>query len=236
MGFDPATPNPYVNYATPLPGAEPTAGDVRALVEEFQRRGLRPRLEFASDSAPAVQPALLAAGFAVEQEHEYLVCTPGTLVPAPRGTEATAAPASLVEAPGSDEDYLALDGALAEAFGGEFPASAEGAARLRRTAESGGAVRMVRAPGGVVAGGALCTAPQVGTAELAGVGTRPEFRGRGFAQAVTAELAATLFARGAGSVWLEYSGEGSRRVYERVGFRPQGTRLYVSLPEHDDQG
>ncbi|MGW1290822.1 hypothetical protein ACWD4N_46545, partial [Streptomyces sp. NPDC002586] len=31
------------------------------------------------------------------------------------------------------------------------------------------------------------------------------------------------------SFWLEYSGEGSRPVYERVGFRPGGTRLYVSL-------
>ncbi|MYR89705.1 GNAT family N-acetyltransferase, partial [Streptomyces sp. SID685] len=28
-------------------------------------------------------------------------------------------------------------------------------------------------------------------------------------------------------VWLEYSGAGSRRVYERVGFRPGGTRVYL---------
>ncbi|SEK88403.1 Predicted acetyltransferase, GNAT family [Streptacidiphilus jiangxiensis] len=231
MGFDPGTTNPYVNYATPVLGAEPSAEDVRSLVEEFRSRGLMPRLEFAPDSAPGVQPALLAAGFAVEQEHEYLVCTPATFVPAPRG-EGT----PVVAAPASDEDYVALDSALAEAFGGEFPASAEGAARLRRTAESGGAARLVRAPGGVVAGGAMCTAPKVGTAELAGVGTRPGFRGQGIARAVTAELAATLFARGAGSVWLEYSGEGSRRVYERVGFRPSGTRLYVSLPADDDRG
>ncbi|MGW1861435.1 hypothetical protein ACWCRI_28540, partial [Streptomyces collinus] len=34
---------------------------------------------------------------------------------------------------------------------------------------------------------------------------------------------------GTRSVWLEYSGEGSRRVYERIGFRPTGTRLYMSL-------
>jgi predicted GNAT family acetyltransferase len=47
---------------------------------------------------------------------------------------------------------------------------------------------------------------------------------------VTAALAEAMFAQGAGSVWLEYSGDGSRRVYERVGFRPHGTRLYLSLP------
>ncbi|MFC7647366.1 hypothetical protein ACFQX6_47755 [Streptosporangium lutulentum] len=38
-----------------------------------------------------------------------------------------------------------------------------------------------------------------------------------------------MFAQGAQSVWLEYSGEGSRRVYERVGYEPQGTRLYMAL-------
>jgi hypothetical protein len=47
--------------------------------------------------------------------------------------------------------------------------------------------------------------------------------------AVTHALAAALLDAGARSVWLEYTGEGSRRVYERVGFRPGGTRLYVSL-------
>jgi predicted GNAT family acetyltransferase len=40
-----------------------------------------------------------------------------------------------------------------------------------------------------------------------------------------------MFARGAESVWLESSGDGSRRVYERLGFRPYGVRLYLSLPD-----
>uniref|UniRef100_UPI0015868DF2 GNAT family N-acetyltransferase n=1 Tax=Streptomyces sp. TRM64462 TaxID=2741726 RepID=UPI0015868DF2 len=98
--------------------------------------------------------------------------------------------------------------------------------------ESGGAVRFVRAPDGSgVAGGALCSPPAVGTCEAAGIGTRPAFRGRGVAAAVTAELTRAMFARGAGSVWLEYSGDGSRRVYERLGYRPRGTRLYMSLDE-----
>jgi predicted GNAT family acetyltransferase len=71
----------------------------------------------------------------------------------------------------------------------------------------------------------------VGTAELSGVGTRPAFRGRGIATAVTAALTEAMFVQGARSVWLEYSGDGSRRVYERVGYEPQGTRLYLSLEE-----
>ncbi|WHX21178.1 GNAT family N-acetyltransferase [Streptomyces malaysiensis subsp. malaysiensis] len=222
-GFDPGTTSPYINYATPLPGARPTARDVIELIEAFRVRDLKPRLEFAPDAAPAVEPALRAAGFTVEAVHAYLVCTPEGLA-IPQG--AAALP---VAVPSTDEDYLAIDATLSEAFAGEFAASPEGASRLRRVQEHGGAVRFVRAPDEGCAGGATCSAPAVGTAELAGVGTRPAYRGRGIAAAVTAALTETMFARGARSVWLEYSGEGSRRVYERVGYQPRGTRLYMSL-------
>ena len=223
-GFDPGTTSPYINYATPLPAARPTARDVRELIEAFRVRGLKPRLEFAPDAAPAVEPALRAAGFTVEAVHAYLVCTPERLT-IPRGTAALP-----VAVPATDEDYRAIDAALSEAFG-EFAASPEGADRLRRVQEGGGAVRFVRAPDGGCAGAATCSAPAVGTAELAGVGTRPAFRGRGVAASVTAALTEAMFARGARSVWLEYSGEGSRRVYERVGYEPRGTRLYLSLDD-----
>ncbi|WP_330258046.1 GNAT family N-acetyltransferase [Streptomyces murinus] len=225
VGFDPATTSPYVNYATPVPGAEPTDADVADLIAAFRTRGLLPRLEFAPDAAPAVEPALRRAGFTTEAVHEYLVCTPATLTVPGAAPEPEAR--VRVEAPVTDEDYLAIDTALSEAFGGEWAPSPEGAARLRRTEEGGGAVRFVRAEDGSCAGGALCSAPAEGTAELAGVGTLPCHRGRGIAAAVTATLAETLFTRGARTVWLEYSGAGSRRVYERVGFRPGGTRVYL---------
>ncbi|MGM9441728.1 GNAT family N-acetyltransferase [Streptomyces murinus] len=225
VGFDPATTSPYVNYATPVPGAEPTEADVADLIAAFRTRGLLPRLEFAPDAAPAVEPALRRAGFTTEAVHEYLVCTPATLTVPGAAPEPEAR--VRVEAPVTDEDYLAIDTALSEAFGGEWAPSPEGAARLRRTEEGGGAVRFVRAEDGSCAGGALCSAPAEGTAELAGVGTLPAHRGRGIAAAVTATLAETLFTRGARTVWLEYSGAGSRRVYERVGFRPGGTRVYL---------
>ena len=232
-GFDPETNSPYINYATPMPGAEPDAQDVAALIAAFRARGLRPRLEFAPDAAPAVEPALRAAGFTTEETHEYLVCTPDTLDPAagdmPQSDDASRHVAQVVEAPVTDADYAAVDAALSEAFGGEFASCAHGAARLRRVQENGGAVRFVRAADGSCAGGASCSAPAVGTCELSGVGTRPTLRGRGIATAVTAALTEAMFAQGAGSVWLEYSGEGSRRVYQRIGYQAQGTRLYMSL-------
>ncbi|MER5214076.1 GNAT family N-acetyltransferase [Streptomyces sp. NPDC002838] len=228
-GFDPSTTSPYLNYATPLPDARPTAQDIDALIEAFRERGLTPRLEFAPAAAPTVEQALRARGFGTEAVNEYLVCTPDTLtMPSPTGTPGAPGPL-LVETPSTDEDYVSIDAALSEAFAGAFASSPEGVARLRRIQDGGGAVRFVRAPDGGCAGAASCSAPAVGTAELAGVGTRPAFRGRGIAASVTAALTETMFARGARSVWLEYSGEGSRRTYERVGYRPGGTRLYLTL-------
>lgn len=223
-GLVPDTDSPYLNYATPLPGAQPTRRDVAALVRVFRERGLLPRLEFAPQAAPDAAPALRAAGFATEAVHEYLVCTPHTLIRHP------SADAPRAECPATDEEYAQLDAALAEAFGGAFAPSPQGAARLRRTQENGGAVRFVRTPQGGCAGGASCSPPAEDTAELSGVGTRPAHRGQGIATAVTTALTEAMFAKGTGSVWLEYSGNGSRRVYERAGYHPQGTRLYLSLP------
>ena len=85
------------------------------------------------------------------------------------------------------------------------------------------------APEGGCAGGASCSRRP----RHRGAGRcrhPPRHRGRGIAAAVTAAVAEAMFAQGAGSVWLEFSGDGSRRVYERIGFRPTGTRLYLSLP------
>ena len=155
-GFDPGTTSPYINYATPMPGAAPTRRDVAALIAAFRTRGLRPRLEFAPDAAPDVESVLRAAGFTVEEVHEYLVCTPATL------TVPAFAAAPLVETPVSDQDYAAIDAALSEAFTGEFLSSPHGASRLRRAQENGGAVRFVRSPDRGCAGGASCSAPAVG--------------------------------------------------------------------------
>jgi ribosomal protein S18 acetylase RimI-like enzyme len=238
-GFDPGTTSRFINYATPLPGAAPTDQDVAALIAAFRGRDLVPRLEFAPQAAPAVEPALRRAGFSTEAVHDYLVCTPGSLVrpvpsagsgPGPAGASAVATTVVItVEAPADDASFAAVDATLSEAFEGLYASSPEGVARLRRTVAGGGAVRLVRAADGTCAGAACCSAPAVGTAELSGIGTRPAYRGRGIAGALTAALAEAMFETGAESVWLEASGDGSRRVYERVGFAAAGTRLYLAL-------
>lgn len=149
-GFDPATSSPYINYATPHPGARPTRDDVRALVAAFRERGLVPRLEFAPDAAPAVEAALRDAGFTVEETHPYLVCTPATLIPPHRDGRHPAVP---VETPSCDEEYAAVDAAQAESFGGSSPRPPKGppgsGARRRAagaSASSGRPTGAARAP------------------------------------------------------------------------------------------
>src|SRR5690242_14043970 len=72
LGLDHGTDSPYINYATPLPGASITPADVADLVTAFGDR--KPRLEYVTSCAPDLEKLLLDAGFAVEARNEYLVC------------------------------------------------------------------------------------------------------------------------------------------------------------------
>jgi ribosomal protein S18 acetylase RimI-like enzyme len=224
IGVDPATANPGINYATPLPGAAITPADVQALVAAFRRVDRQPRLEYVTSCAPALEALLIGAGFAVEARHEYLVCTPDSLVPTPP-------PGGFVlREPGGDRDRAALVRVQHESFGAEPPAEtiAADVARFRRLQAKGGvAVMAVTAADGVCAAGGQAVPPNGGVSEVAGIVTRQPFRRRGLAGAVTAAITARLFAGGAGVAWLEASGADSWRVYERIGYRATGQRLYA---------
>ena len=66
MRFDRESDNRFRNYALPFDGAEPTHREVCALIAAFEERQRVPRLEYVADLAPAVWPALTAAGFIEE--------------------------------------------------------------------------------------------------------------------------------------------------------------------------
>jgi GNAT superfamily N-acetyltransferase len=220
-GLDPDTDSPFVNYATPRPGATITAADVDTLISGFTAAGRKPRLEYVTSGTPELEDLLLAAGFTVEARHEYLVCTPETvsLSPVP--------PALRLAEPGTDLDRAALAAATGEAFGEAPQASEADVARVRRNQELGG-VALAALIGNECAGGGQAMPPQHGVSEVAGIGVRAPFRARGFGQAIVLGLARRLFDRGVEIAWLEAGGPDSWRVYERAGFRPAGQRLYIS--------
>ncbi|MBM0259860.1 GNAT family N-acetyltransferase, partial [Micromonospora sp. 4G55] len=65
--------------------------------------------------------------------------------------------------------------------------------------------------------------------EVAGIAVRSPYRRQGLAGAITAAITRRLFTTGVEIAWLEASGEKSWRVYERVGYRPAGQRLYIAM-------
>jgi ribosomal protein S18 acetylase RimI-like enzyme len=223
-GLDLGTDSPYVNYATPQPGVTITEADVTALVRAFTEAGRKPRLEYVTSSAPDLEDLLLAAGFTVEARQQYLICTAETASSSP------VPPEWHLAEPATDPQRAALAAATGEAFGEAPQASEADVARVRRNQDLGGiALAALTENDGACAGGGQAMPPQHGVSEVAGIGVRAPFRGRGLGQAITLGLARRLFDRGVELAWLEAGGADSWRVYERAGFRPAGNRLYISL-------
>ncbi|WP_030486942.1 GNAT family N-acetyltransferase [Micromonospora chokoriensis] len=223
IGMDPTTTSPHINYASPYPGAAITAADITALVAAFRAAERTPRLEYVTSCAPGLEAQLVAAGFVVEARHTYLLCVPGALTTPP-----TLDYLNLHE-PGTDAQRAAVISTQNEAFGGDPVASKADVARLRRQQEAGGVVVMAVTDDGVCAGGGGAAPPTGAVSEVAGIAVRTAYRRRGLAGAITADITRRLFTTGTEIAWLEASGEDSWRVYERVGYRPAGERLYIGL-------
>ncbi|TDC34944.1 GNAT family N-acetyltransferase [Micromonospora sp. 15K316] len=223
LGWDPTTESPHINYATPQPDAAITGADVEALVAAFRDIRRIPRLEYVTACAPGLEAQLRAAGFTVEARHDYLVCSPGALaVPAaPDGVE--------LAVPATDGDRAAVVAAQNEAFGGEAVATAADVARIRRLQEIGAPVLSARTAEGECVGGGQASVLGAGVSEVGGIAVRAAYRRRGIAGALTAAITERVFAAGGEHAWLEASGPDSWRVYERVGYRPVGKRLYLRL-------
>jgi ribosomal protein S18 acetylase RimI-like enzyme len=213
--------NPYLNYAIPDDDASPSRGDVDALVDAYRRRERRPRLEYIPSLAPAVEPELVAAGFAVEGRLPLMTFVGGEDAQPPNGVE-------LVEAK-SEEDLRGVASVQWEAYGESGAVPQRAVDGLRRTLAAGGLVVLARdAETGEAAGGGLCTGPYEGATELTSIGVRERFRRRGIAEAMTRELAREMQARGNDGVFLMAAGPAEARIYERAGFAIVSEILHIS--------
>ncbi|HZM78055.1 MAG TPA: GNAT family N-acetyltransferase [Candidatus Limnocylindrales bacterium] len=222
IGWDPTTESRYVSYATPTV-ADVTEADVAELVAAFREIGRLPRLEYVPGFAPGLEKLLLEAGFTIEARHEYLACSPESLVtpPVPEGIG--------LSEPVSDEDRR--DGFAVQdvAFGGDGVVTGDDIARVRRNQEKGCVVFIARDATGACVGAGQASVPGAGLVEVAGVAE--SHRRRGIAGSLVAAITAEAFARGVEGAWLEASGPDSWRVYERAGFKPTGQRLYMALED-----
>jgi GNAT superfamily N-acetyltransferase len=210
---------PGRNYAIPLPGARPTAAQVRALRDAFLERSLLPRLELVLPS-DALDP-LLAGGFAIEQRLPLMAAAAVAPPPLPPGVSVSLAVTGADLAAAAEVQDLAYDDTI----------DPDNPSRLARTVASGGHVALGRLDG-APAGSGLATGPittaTASVSEIAAVGTLAAHRRRGVAAQVSALLAQTVLAQGT-TPYLQAEGAPEQRIYARLGFDTVGEMVVLSV-------
>ncbi|MEW2068018.1 GNAT family N-acetyltransferase [Streptomyces sp. NPDC007346] len=220
--YNPGWELKYANYAIPDRGAEPTADDVAALVEAFRKRERLPRLEFLPAWAPAVEPALLAAGFTVENRAPLLACGPEDLR-TPKPVDGLR-----VTVPNTEAEFTDAARVQHHGFGGEGepePATTE----WLRASATGDGVAALAVLDGAPAGAGGCSLAVDGLSELAGLAVAAPFRRRGVGAALSAWLTERAFAQGCRTVWLEPGDADVERIYASIGYRRIGEKVNISL-------
>jgi ribosomal protein S18 acetylase RimI-like enzyme len=219
--FSKTSSNPFLNYAIPDDGAALSEGDVARLIDAYERRRLKPRLEYIADLAPAVEPALLSAGFRVEGRLALMGLKVIGMSPAQlAGIE--------LVTPTTDDELRAVRLVQHEAYEEPGMPDQEAVRSLRRSLASGGGAVLARTQGDhVPVGAGEYTPPIDGVTEVTSIGVRSAYRRRGIAAAMTAWLAGSARASGARDVFL-MANDAEERIYGRVGFLTEGRILHIS--------
>lgn len=217
----------YYSFALPAPGAPDAAmtAALPGLREAFAARGRNARTEFIETLTPGLEALLVADGWVLSERMPVMTCTPESCE-APPWSRVCASRSSAPRSP--EEEVLGFLLAQREAFLDDSPITDEELLRWRaRAATSFHAAGFL---GDQIAGTAFASAVVDGITEIGGVATPPRFRRRGIASAVTGAVTAAGFAGGARLAWLTAAGDDSRRIYERAGFRSEGTLLAYDAP------
>ena len=221
--FNPHTDNPYLNYALPDDGAEPTDAEVDALIVSYTLRRRRPRLEYIAACAPASEQVLLTAGFSVEGRLPVMVTDAGQLGtgPGPDGIE--------LRIPTTDDDFYDMAVVQAEAYE-ESEVPGRDIVALRRAALVDGAVAVIAVDqtAGAVVGAGSCSPVYDGLSEVAAIGVSAPYRRRGIGGALASRLGREALAAGAEAPWLMAAHDAERRIYERAGYSVIGEILHIS--------
>ncbi len=222
ISLNPSTDLRWLNNAV-VEHAEASisAEDVDAMMGVFRSHHRMPRMEVFKELWPDLITLLLEKGFEVEVELPVMICTQDTFIP-------QLDPAITVEMLTPDMDPVPFLKVLDSAFGQNEPVTPERIERTREGLRQGKVWSALALVNGQPAAGASLV-PSERTAELAGVGTAPEFRRKGAASAVSSVLLQQGF-RTCDLAWLSAGDDTSKAVYERLGFKVLGTQVNISKP------
>lgn len=213
---------PYLNYAVPDDGAEPTPSQIYALIAAYESRRLVPRVELLDGLAPGVTDALFRAGFFVEGEFPLMACSAGAL-------RDVGCPGGLVVALATDDEHIEdLLEVRQAAFEEPDRVTEADIARVRLSIDSGGfaAVAYSSADHEPVGSGASIV-PYSGVTELTSIGVKSRWRGRGAGAVVTATLTQAAMLSGVDVVYLTPANDDGKRLYERVGYTTAGKWVHM---------
>jgi GNAT superfamily N-acetyltransferase len=225
--FTPGNDHPMRNYAIPDEGVLASEDDIAALVAIYERRGLKPRLEYVHGAAPGLEDALVDAGFVLEARVPIMVVTAGEAlaVAAPAGVEVL-----MCESASDHADAITV-AALAYGEPGPSPPWALIEARQAMVIGGGGVALARQSRDGTPVGSGLFPIPTGGVTELAAVGVLESHRGHSVAAALMSRLAATALDAGVELLWLTAENAPEAAAARAGGFRPAAQEMiHISRP------
>ena len=213
-----------LSVALPVADCDDWAGAVAALMQTFSARGRVLRLEYFAECFPTLTPVLEVTGIKRESSAQVMVLDTGDLQVRPMQSRARV---EFVK-PGDDQGVSHLLSVLTRCFDLGHRDGVTGWRTILRMGLSDGAIQaaLARVDGEIVAGANLLIGG--GAAELAGVGTVPDYRRQGIAAGLCYRLLADHFAQGHRVAWLSSTPD-IRPLYDRLGFKQIGTQLNYGL-------
>lgn len=218
----PGESSPWLNYAVPTDGSKPLDESINTMEAAFAERERQPRLEIIVDLWPTVVEALQQRGYATEMHIPLMLVTPERPVIEPKLLHEV----RLLDAQDDFAPGIACGGA---AFADDETVTEGSIERTRNGVSSGRLlVAQIERDGKVLGSGVAVGDDQV--REIAGIGTRPEYRRQGIASAVSEALVRTHFSRGGEIAWLTAGDDAAEAVYAGLGFERAGSQINMIKP------
>ncbi len=209
---------PGLNYAVPVADScKPT--DIHELRKHFRYAERLPRLEVFEELWPDTIQVLMKEGFAVQQRIAVMTSVAETFAPN------DCHPVELLAASGTLLDFVRVANAT---YPSDHPLP-DAWAQESRVAIGKGQLRVAVAYVDGVPASCGLLADASGTAELAAVGTLPQFRRHGLASSVASTLLMDFFGNGGQLAWLQAEHDLEITLYERLGFRKVGHHVHLML-------